>query len=107
MAHRLKTAEGKKLYAQRKYTPEPAFGIIKSAMGFRQFLLRGRDNVKSDWRCGKRQHNSHCYANSSDKTDDILVAPQDLPKRNQVDRVSPVNCRGIFRKHWPSTADSN
>jgi transposase len=49
MAHRLKTPEGKKLYALRKQTPEPVFGIIKSAMGFRQFLLRGFDNVKGEW----------------------------------------------------------
>jgi hypothetical protein len=37
MAHRLKTPDGKKLYALRKQTPEPVFGIIKSVLGFRQF----------------------------------------------------------------------
>ncbi|MGA8193007.1 MAG: transposase [Acetobacteraceae bacterium] len=35
MDHRLKTPEGKKLYAFREQTPEPVFGIIKSALGFR------------------------------------------------------------------------
>ena len=49
MAHRLKTPEGKKLYGLRKHTPEPVFGIIKSALGFRQFLLRGLDNVRGEW----------------------------------------------------------
>jgi transposase len=49
MAHRLLTPEGKKLYALRKQTPEPVFGIIKSVMGFRQFLLRGLDNVQGEW----------------------------------------------------------
>jgi len=49
MAHRLKTPAGRKLYALRKQTPEPVFGIIKSAMGFRQFLLRGLANVKGEW----------------------------------------------------------
>ena len=49
MAHRLKTPEGKKLYALRKQTPEPVFGIIKSVLGFRQFLLRGQDNVRGEW----------------------------------------------------------
>src|SRR6201985_1125387 len=49
MAHRLKTQEGRALYALRKYTPEPVFGIIKSALGFRQFLLRGLDNVRGEW----------------------------------------------------------
>lgn len=49
MAHRLQTPEGKKLYALRKQTPEPVFGIIKSVIGFRQFLLRGHDNVRAEW----------------------------------------------------------
>jgi transposase len=49
MAHRLKTPEGRKLYAQRKHTPEPVFGIVKSALGFRQFLLRGLDKVRGEW----------------------------------------------------------
>ena len=49
MAHRLKTPEGKKLYALRKQTPEPVFGIIKSVLGFRQFLLRGLDKVRGEW----------------------------------------------------------
>jgi transposase len=49
MAHRLKTPEGRKLYALRKHTPEPVFGIIKSALGFRQFLLRGLDHVRGEW----------------------------------------------------------
>jgi transposase len=49
MLHRLKTPDGKKLYAQRKHTPEPVFGIIKSVLGFRQFLLRGLDNVRGEW----------------------------------------------------------
>ena len=46
MAHRLKTPRGRRLYALRKQTPEPVFGIIKSAMGYRQCLLRGIENVK-------------------------------------------------------------
>jgi transposase len=49
MAHRLKTPEGRALYALRKQTPEPVFGIIKSVMGFRQFLLRGLDKVRGEW----------------------------------------------------------
>jgi transposase len=49
MAHRLKTPAGRKLYALRKQTPEPVFGSIKAAMGFRQFLLRGLPNVRGEW----------------------------------------------------------
>src|ERR687884_1249966 len=48
MAHRLRTREGKQLYALRKHTPEPVFGIIKSVLGFRQFLLRGH-KVRGEW----------------------------------------------------------
>jgi transposase len=49
MQHRLATPEGRKVYALRKQTPEPVFGIIKSVMGFRQFHLRGLENVKGEW----------------------------------------------------------
>jgi Transposase DDE domain len=49
MAHRLRTPEGKDLYALRKQTPEPVFGIIKAALGFRQFSLRGLDKVRGEW----------------------------------------------------------
>jgi transposase len=49
MAHRLSTREGRKLYAQRKQTIEPVFGIIKAAMGFRRFSLRGLDKVRTEW----------------------------------------------------------
>ena len=49
MTHRLATPEGRQLYALRKQTPEPVFGIIKSAMGFRQFSLRGLDKVTGEW----------------------------------------------------------
>jgi hypothetical protein len=50
MAHRLKTPEGRDLYGLRKQTPEPVFGIIKSALGFRQFSLRGLEKVRGEWR---------------------------------------------------------
>jgi len=46
MLHCLATLEGKKLYAQRKHIPESVLGIIKSVLGFRQFLLRGLDKVR-------------------------------------------------------------
>src|ERR1700678_2517843 len=49
MAHRLKTPAGRALYALRKQTPEPVFGIIKSVLGFRQFSLRGLDKVRGEW----------------------------------------------------------
>jgi transposase/IS5 family transposase len=49
MKHALKTRTGRATYALRKQTVEPVFGIIKSVMGFRQFLLRGLENVQNEW----------------------------------------------------------
>ena len=49
MAHRMKTQVGKTLYKLRKQTVEPVFGIIKEVMGFRRFLLRGREKVSLEW----------------------------------------------------------
>jgi transposase len=49
MSHRLKTKAGRALYALRKQTVEPVFGIIKSVMGFRQFSLRGLKKVTGEW----------------------------------------------------------
>ena len=49
MKQRLKTRAGRALYGLRKQTVEPVFGIIKAVLGFRQFLLRGLDNVRAEW----------------------------------------------------------
>ncbi len=49
MRHRLKTKVGKDQYKLRQQTVEPVFGIIKSVMGFRQFLLRGLEKVGLEW----------------------------------------------------------
>ena len=49
MKHRLETKEGKEVYAQRKSTIEPLFGVVKHIMGFRQFMLRGFEKVKGEW----------------------------------------------------------
>jgi transposase len=49
MKHRLKTVQGRQLYGLRKQSVEPVFGIIKSAMRFRQFLLRGLASVRGEW----------------------------------------------------------
>ena len=49
MRHRLKTRAGRASYGKRKQTVEPVFGIIKAAMRFRQFLLRGLNAVRGEW----------------------------------------------------------
>ena len=49
MAHRMKTAEGRRTYGLRKQVVEPVFGIIKSVMGFKHFMLRGFEKVSGEW----------------------------------------------------------
>lgn len=49
-AARMATASARKLYNQRPRIAETTFGILKSVMGLRQFLLRGLEKVKTEWR---------------------------------------------------------
>ena len=49
MKYRLRTAVGRAQYKLRQQTVEPVFGIIKSVLGFRQFLLRGLEKVALEW----------------------------------------------------------
>ena len=49
MRHSLLTMAGRAIYAKRKCTVEPVFGIIKAILGFRQFSLRGLENVKGEF----------------------------------------------------------
>ena len=49
MKHQLTTQSGRALYALRKQTVEPVFGIIKHVMGLRQFSMRGLDKVAGEW----------------------------------------------------------
>ena len=49
MREKLRTEEGKALYAKRNNTVETAFSIIKAVMGFRGFMLRGLEKVRGEW----------------------------------------------------------
>ena len=49
MRAKLDTDAGRAIYGKRKQTVEPVFGVIKEAMGFRQFLLRGLEKVRGEW----------------------------------------------------------
>jgi transposase len=46
----METESAKRWYARRKELIEPVFGIIKEQQGGRRFLLRGLDNVRSEFR---------------------------------------------------------
>ena len=47
---RLKTEEGRKIYGRRSWLAETPYAFIKTVMGLRQFLLRGLDKVRMEWR---------------------------------------------------------
>jgi transposase len=49
MQAKVNTAEGQKLYAQRKTIVEPVFGQIKGARGFRRFSFRGLLKIGAEW----------------------------------------------------------
>jgi len=57
MREKLRTDAGRRLYAKRKQTVEPVFGIIKHVMGFRQFLLRGLAKVSGEWELVRLAYN--------------------------------------------------
>jgi len=40
---------GRTKYKLRQQTVEPVFGIVKSVLGFRRFLLRGMEKVSLEW----------------------------------------------------------
>jgi hypothetical protein len=49
MAHRVATKAGRARYKLRQQTVEPIFGIIKAAIGFRSFRLRGMVGAATEW----------------------------------------------------------
>ena len=49
MAAKLQTEEGKEIESQRKKIVEPAFGQVKSNLGFSRFRLRGLDKAGGEW----------------------------------------------------------
>jgi len=57
MKRKLQTVKAKALYKRRKSIVEPVFGQIKHAGGFRQFLLRGIQNVSHEWELICLTHN--------------------------------------------------
>ena len=57
MAAKVRTPEGKALYARRKGIVEPVCGQIKDARGFRRFLLRGLATIRGAWRLVCLTHN--------------------------------------------------
>jgi hypothetical protein len=57
MRAKLKAGGHASPYRLRKQLPEPVFGQVKEARGFRQFLLRGLENVSGEWALVCAAHN--------------------------------------------------
>ena len=57
MREKIKAGGHQTPYRLRKQLPEPVFGQIKQARGFRQFLMRGLDNVANEWAIVCLAHN--------------------------------------------------
>jgi transposase len=50
MRKRLETPEGQKKYIKRLYTVEPIFGHLKHNLGYRHFLIRGLEKVRTEFK---------------------------------------------------------
>lgn len=57
MREKINTAEGRLIYGKRKCLVEPVFGQMKTRNGFSQFLLRGLEKVKLEWKIVATAHN--------------------------------------------------
>jgi hypothetical protein len=57
MREKIKAGGHASPYRLRKQRPEPVFGQIKQARGFRQFLLRGIEKVRAEWALVCTAHN--------------------------------------------------
>lgn len=57
MRKKVQSPEGREVYSRRKVIAEPPFGQIKSAQGFRRFMLRGLAKVRCEWALVCTTHN--------------------------------------------------
>lgn len=58
MREKVRSSEGRKVYAKRKQSVEQVFGIITRVLGLRQFLTRGRETVPAEWKLICTAYNS-------------------------------------------------
>ena len=57
MRYKLRSPEGKAIYARRKAIVEPVYGQIKGCRGFRRFSFRGLRSVAAEWKFVAAIHN--------------------------------------------------
>ena len=99
MAHRLSTLEGRAIYAERKSTVEPVFGLIKSVLGFRQCHLRGLNDVSGEWTLVSMAWNLKRFFNLSRQHSSPAVDPR---SRSRPRSRHPSGClrRPGCRRWW-------
>jgi transposase len=74
MRTKLITEQGRALYGKRKCIVEPVIGQIKTRGGFSQFLLRGIQKVRIEWKIGTTAHNLLKIAGTVVKRERELLA---------------------------------
>lgn len=57
MARKLKTKEGRAVYARRKAIVEPVFGQMHTVQDAKRLLLRGKQAARAQWRFQCAVHN--------------------------------------------------
>jgi transposase len=57
MWHKLGSPAGREVFSKRKVIVEPVFAQVKHIRGFRQFLLRGLEQVEAEWLLVCMTHN--------------------------------------------------
>ena len=57
MWHKLRSKAGHEVFSKRKVIVEPVFAQVKHIRGFRQFLLRGLEQVEGEWLLVCMTHN--------------------------------------------------
>jgi transposase len=57
MWHKLGSKAGREVFSKRKVIVEPVFAQVKHIRGFRQFLLRGLEQVEAEWLLVCMTHN--------------------------------------------------
>src|SRR6185312_2755438 len=78
MREKIKAGGHDSPYRLRKQLPEPVFGQIKQARGFRQFLLRGVEKAASEWGLVCLAHNVLKLAQG--RTPSWQPSPRDEPR---------------------------
>ena len=75
---RMKTPEAKVLYNRRRHPGERPFAMIKGMFGLRQFLLRGVDRVRNEWRWAALAFNIQASYESDGEREDVMDGIEDL-----------------------------